>query len=154
MADHNLAQHALHISEVNTSFTDKLANYASQLRERFEEVRGSFIAKLSTEEGRASLRWTAHDQRSQYNLYQLIQEAEKVRAAYTEHERARRDEEAEAQVRLLQATLRGLGDDGKARVDDGEEDWGLPAELDDKWSGTGQDERVNTADYDSEDEEE
>ncbi|KAM5540012.1 hypothetical protein V8D89_006152 [Ganoderma adspersum] len=49
-------------------FLGKMKEHGEELRSRFESVRESVVEKLSTAEGRQSLRWTLHAQVKQYNL--------------------------------------------------------------------------------------
>ena len=141
-------------------FINELCNHASDLRARFEEVRSSFVAKLGTEEGRASLRWTAHHQRSQYKLYE---EAEKVRAAYDRVEsaqRSERDRDAEAEERLHKAVLERLSSAewidatlAETAEEDGEEDERQWEGIDDRGSSEDEEEHDSgTGGADSEDE--
>ena len=49
-------------------FLGKMKERGEELRSRFESVRESVVEKLSTAEGRQSLRWTLHAQVKQYSL--------------------------------------------------------------------------------------
>ena len=141
MADRNLAPYSKFdlSSGGNTALIHELSGHASDLRARFEKVRSSFEAKLGTEEGRESLRWTAHDQRSQHKLYE---EAEKARAAYDKAESAQRslrDRVAEAEQRLHKAALERISsvewDEAsltETTGEDGKEDERQREEVDDQ----------------------
>lgn len=101
------------------------------------------------------MRWTAHDQRNQFNF---SEEAAKVRAAYNEDEGARRDRIAKSELRLHDSALRRMKmiqetTHAFAGVEDDEEDWEQSVELDNEGRERDQDEQENIGDGDNKGEE-
>ena len=73
IADRNVAFYCFDLSTKEgvirfVGFLAGLQKHASELKARFESVRGELLARVTTEEGRATLRWTLRSQIDEYNL--------------------------------------------------------------------------------------